>query len=177
MAARAIVLLGDPRLHATCTSVTADELPALQPHVRDLHDTMRAFQRRHGWGRAIAAPQIGLPRRVVAMHVDRPMTFYNPTLDAHDAETVTYWEDCMSFPDLLVRVRLPRACRLTYRDEQWRERRVELTGDYAALLQHEVDHLDGVLATMRAVDDRSLALRSTLPRKDLSWQGSFRELG
>jgi len=177
MAARAILLLGDERLHGVCATVAHDDVAALAGDVRDLHDTMQAFQRQHGWGRAIAAPQIGVARRIVAMHVDRPYTFYNPVLSAFDERTVDYWEDCMSFPELMVRVRMPRACRLSWRDELWQAREAELTGDYAALLQHEVDHLDGVLATQRAIDDRSLALRSSKPPKDLSWSGTFRELG
>lgn len=177
MAARAILQLGDERLHRVAWPVEASELPELSDDVHALHETMQAFQRAHGWGRAIAAPQIGVPRRVVAMHVDQAMTFYNPVLDQFSEETVEYWEDCMSFPELMVRVRMPRACRLTWRDERWRERRAQLSGDYAALLQHEVDHLDGVLATMRSADAQALALRSTRPPKDLSWSGSFTELG
>ena len=176
MSTRSILQLGEPRLHRVSEPVAPADVAALADVVRDLHDTMRAFQQRHGWGRAIAAPQIGVHRRIVAMCVDEPVTFFNPVLDEQDAEAVEYWEDCMSFPDLLVRVRMPRACRLTWRDAQWRERRAWLTGDYAALLLHEVDHLDGVLATQRAVEDRALALRATQPPKDLSWRGEFRSL-
>ncbi|MEO0975403.1 MAG: peptide deformylase, partial [Pseudomonadota bacterium] len=169
MAVRSILQLGAPSLFEPCQILTQEDLPRLQSAVQDLHDTMRTFQAEHGWGRAIAAPQIGVPWRIVAMKVgsDTPRTFCNPVLDQHDEREVEYWEDCMSFPNLLVRVRMPVACRLTYRDAQWREHRVWLSGDYAALLQHEVDHLDGVLATQRAIDDRSLALRSTQPPKDL----------
>ena len=176
MPARPILQLGTPELHEPSAPVAAGDVAHLAEDVRDLHDTMSAFQDEHGWGRAIAAPQIGVRRRIVAMRVDVPVTFYNPVLDEHDEETVDYWEDCMSFPGLLVRVRMPRACRVTWRDESWTRRRAWLTGDYAALLQHEVDHLDGVLATQRAIDDRSLALRSARPPKDLAWHGELRTL-
>ncbi len=178
MAVQPILQLGTPSLFELCQALTHDDVSRLDEQVQDLHDTMRAFQAEHGWGRAIAAPQIGVQWRIVAMRVgeDAPHTFYNPVLDQHAPEEVEYWEDCMSFPDLLVRVRMPGACRLTYRDAQWREHRVWLTGDYAALLQHEVDHLDGVLATQQAIDERSLALRGTHAAKDLSWNGEFRIL-
>ena len=82
----------------------------------------------------------------------------------------------MSFPDLLVRLSNPRRCRLTYRDEAWREHVVELQDDFAELLQHEVDHLDGVLAVQRALDGQSFALRQTRPDKDLRFSGLFREI-
>lgn len=178
MAIQPILKLGTPSLFEPSPALTPEDLPRLAGAVRDLHGTMQAFQAAHGWGRAIAAPQIGVPWRIVAMRVgtDAPHTFYNPVLDQHASDAREYWEDCMSFPDLLVRVRMPKACRLTYRDAQWQERRVWLTGDYAALLQHEVDHLDGVLATQRAIDERSLALRSTQAAKDLGWSGEFSPL-
>lgn len=176
MPARPILQLGMPSLFEPSSPVKAGELPALTAAVRDLHETMDLFQAAHGWGRAIAAPQIGIARRIVAMRVDSPRTLFNPVLDRFDPELREYWEDCMSFPDLLVRVRMPASCRLTYRDESWRLRRAQLTGDYAALLQHEVDHLDGVLATQRATGGQSLALRSTQPPKDLAWRGEFRFL-
>ncbi|MEM9384940.1 MAG: peptide deformylase [Pseudomonadota bacterium] len=175
MAVQPILQLGTLRLFEPCQPLTQGDVERLNTQVQDLHDTMRAFQAEHGWGRAIAAPQIGVPWRIVAMRVgtDAPHTFFNPVLDEHDANEVEYWEDCMSFPNLLVRVRMPRACRLTYRDAKWQEQRVWLTGDFAKLLQHEVDHLDGVLATQRAIDDRALALRSTQPPKNLDWSGEF----
>ncbi len=177
MPARPILQLGTPSLCEPSSPVELRELPSLTEAVRDLHATMDAFQAERGWGRAIAAPQIGVARRIVAMRVDQPRTLFNPVLDRFDPQLREYWEDCMSFPDLLVRVRMPVSCRLTYRDESWNLQRVELTGDYAALLQHEVDHLDGVLATRRATGDQPLALRSTQPPKNLAWSGEFRFLG
>ena len=106
-------------------------------------------------GEPIAAPQIGVPKRIVCMNVDRPMTFINPVLDDHSEEQNEFWEDCMSFPELLVRLRNSASCRLTYYDTQWIQRRVRLTGDMAELLQHEVDHLDGILSVQRAIDGKS----------------------
>ena len=177
MAVREILLLGDPRLYEVSEPVRREEVQDLRDVVRDLHDTMREFRARHGWGRAIAAPQIGVHKRIVCMCVDEPLTFLNPELTEHSAERATFWEDCMSFPELLVRLQNPRSCRLRYRDLDWIEREARLSDDYAELLQHEVDHLDGVLAVQRALDDRSIALRRARPEKDLALRGSFRELG
>lgn len=82
----------------------------------------------------------------------------------------------MSFPELLVRLENPVRCRLTYRDLEWNERRVLLSEDYAELIQHEVDHLDGVLSIQRALDDRSIVLRRARPPKGLALRGEFREI-
>jgi peptide deformylase len=176
MTVRPILLLGDPRLYEASTPVRRAELDALRPVIDDLHDTMAAFQAEHGWGRAIAAPQLGICRRIVCMNVEAPITMLNPVLDLFSDEQAEFWEDCMSFPELLVRLSNPRRCRLTYRDIEWGEHRVALSDDFAELLQHEVDHLDGVLAVQRAIDDRSIVLRRARPAKELALRGEFRRL-
>ena len=173
MPVRKILLLGNPRLYEASNPVERSEVEDLAAVFEDLHDTMLEFQRRHGWGRAIAAPQIGVQRRIVCMNVDRPLTFINPVLDQHGEETREFWEDCMSFPELLVRLRNPISCRLTYREPNWTLRRVDLTGDLAELLQHEVDHLDGVLSVQRAIDDKSVVLRRAMPAKARALDGAF----
>ena len=176
MAVRPILLLGDERLYRASAPVEEVELPALADLITDLHDTMAAFQAEHGWGRAIAAPQIGAHKRIVCMNDGTRRTFINPVLDQHSDELLEHWEDCMSFPELLVRLQNPARCRLRYRDEQWRERSVALSADFAELLQHEVDHLDGVLAVERALDARSIVLRRAMAPKPTALRGEFREL-
>jgi peptide deformylase len=177
MPARPILLLGDPALYRESTPVAPDEVESLKPVIRDLFDTMAAFQAEHGWGRAIAAPQIGVHRRIVCMNAGEEIAMINPVLDRHSEERMTFWEDCMSFPELLVQLSNPRSCRLRYRDEEWREHEVMLSGDFAELLQHEVDHLDGVLSVQRAIDDKSIVLRRAMPEKGLKLDGEFRRVG
>jgi peptide deformylase len=172
MAAREILLLGNPDLYRTCSPVAREELSGLAQSVDDLHDTMSQFQREFGWGRAIAAPQIGVTRRIVCMRVDEAHTLFNPVLEPEDDERFEYWEDCMSFPELLVRVDAPVRAIVRYRDTEWTERRLRVEMDYAGMLQHEIDHLDGKLAVQRALDDRSFALRRACP-KDPAMRGSL----
>ncbi len=160
MAERDILLLGDPRLLQRCRPVTSSELAGLQPLVADLHDTLMAFRRRWGAGRAVAAPQIGDLRRVVYLHLGRPQVFVNPRIEARSEEQVELWDDCMSFPELLVKVRRAARVTIAYQDLTGAERSWQLEGDLSELLQHELDHLDGVLAVARAVDGSSFALRS-----------------
>jgi peptide deformylase len=160
MAVRDILLLGNPKLYEVCEQVTPDDLPSLIPVITDLHDTMMAFRKKWGAGRAIAAPQIGVMKRLVYMHIDAPVVFINPVFDKQSDTMMDVWDDCMSFPELLVKVRRHASCDIVYRDIDWREQRLTLTGDLAELLQHEVDHLDGVLAVSRALGADAFALRS-----------------
>jgi peptide deformylase len=160
MPVRPILQLGNPRLYERCAPVSPEEVEALRPVVEDLHDTVMDFRARYDAGRAIAAPQIGVMKRLVYMHIDESVVFINPVLDRMSGETFEIWDDCMSFPDLLVRVARHRSCRITWRDQEWRERSEVLSGDLSELLQHECDHLDGVLAVSRAVGANAFALRS-----------------
>ncbi len=160
MAIREILLLGNPQLHRRSEPVEKPQVSAALDIVKDLHDTMMDFRSRHGWGRAIAAPQIGVLKRIVYLHVDKPWLILNPTIEAASLEMIELWDDCMSFPDLLVRVKRHAAFTLRWRDEQWDEQTLHVEGVLSELLQHEIDHLDGVLAVARAVDDASFALQS-----------------
>jgi peptide deformylase len=160
MAVREILLLGNPKLYEVSAGVEPGEIDRIEAVVRDLHDTMIDFRRRHGAGRAIASPQIGVMKRLVYVHIDSPVTLINPVLGDMSGEMMEIWDDCMSFPDLVVRVRRHARCRIMFRDLEWNERVMDLEGDLSELLQHECDHLDGILAVMRAIDGRSIAYKN-----------------
>jgi peptide deformylase len=159
MAAREILQLGNPALYEPSEPVRREELETIPAVVRDLHDTVLEFRKRYGYGRAVAAPQIGVNKRLVTMFAEGKSTvFINPVLDDKSGEMVEVWDDCMSFPDLRVRILRHRSCRIRFRGLQWQEEEMRLEGDLSQLLQHECDHLDGVLAVSRAIDGRSFAL-------------------
>jgi peptide deformylase len=159
MAVKPILLLGEEALYRVSDAVTAAELEGLRPVVQDLHDTMMAFRAQYGCGRAIAAPQIGVFKRLIYLHIDKPTVFVNPVLTGLSDELMTLWDDCMCFPELLVRVRRHRSCTISFLDIEGRRQEWYLEGDLSELLQHEYDHLDGILATQRALDDRSIVLK------------------
>lgn len=154
-----ILKLGNPRLYETSTEVTEADRPLVEGWVRDLHDTLMEYRRVYGAGRAVAAPQIGVQKRLLYMYLDRAYVFVNPVLTFPDEETYELLDDCMSFPGLVVRVR--RHCRAVIRflDADFQPCEMALEGDLSELLQHEYDHLDGILATMRAVDNKSFYLQ------------------
>ena len=155
-----ILLLGNPKLYEISQPVNRSELAGLKEVVNDLHDTLIDFRERYGAGRAIAAPQIGVMKRLLYMFIDKPVVFINPELRDLSSEMMTVWDDCMCFPELLVNVERHKTCTIVYHDMDWNRQEMFLEGDLSELLQHEYDHLDGILAVSRAMDEHAFALRS-----------------
>jgi peptide deformylase len=145
-----VLLLGDPRLRVRSAEVDCYDAASFEA----LASTLDAFRRQHGFGRAISAPQIGIPQRFIAMNLGQgPFFIVNPVITMRSEETFTMWDDCMSFPDLLVRVRRNTSLSLSFVDEHFQPREWrDVDQTVAELLQHETDHLDGVLAVDRAMD-------------------------
>jgi peptide deformylase len=159
-----ILLLGDERLHKPSAPVEPDELDSLIPAISGLHDLVLQFRARYGKGRAIAAPQIGLMKRIICFNLKEPVTIINPAMSNFSEELMEVWDDCMSFPQLLVRVRRHKQCTLTFRDPDWNLIVWNLGDDLSELFQHEVDHLNGILATERAIDRRSFKLAALVEK-------------
>ncbi|TFG26084.1 peptide deformylase [Candidatus Thorarchaeota archaeon] len=162
MPVREILLLGNPKLHEISVDVLESEFDILPEIIQDLHDTIIEFRNQYGVGRAIAAPQINVMKRIIYMHTDKSYVFVNPVLKDLSTEMIELWDDCMCFPDLLVRVRRHRFCTIEYRDENWEPRIMMLKDDLSELLQHEYDHLDGILAVSRAIDGKSFSYRKQI---------------
>ncbi|MFW5773205.1 MAG: peptide deformylase [Tangfeifania sp.] len=155
MAVKDILLLGDPRLYEKADSVKKEEVPQLLPKIDLMFETVLDFIKKYGVGRAIAAPQIGLAKRIICLNIDRPVEIINPILSDLSEEMMELWDDCMSFPNLLVKVRRHKKLNLTFVDRNWQQHTWKLEDDMAELIQHEYDHLDGILATQRATDNKS----------------------
>ncbi len=160
MAVREILLLGNPRLYEISKPVEKEELVNTKPIIDDLHDTLMNFRSKNNAGRAIAAPQIGIMKQIIYMHINEPVVFLNPILDNFSKETMEIWDDCMSFPGILVKVQRYKKCRIIYKDLYWHNREMHLEDNLSELLQHETDHLNGILAVFRAIDGKSFALKS-----------------
>lgn len=159
MAVRKIMLLGNEELYKVSEAVKESELGEVKGVIADLHDTMMDFREKYKAGRAIAAPQIGYFKRVIYMNVDKPVAFINPEMEYADDEMMEVWDDCMCFPELLVKVRRHKRCRIRYKDLDWKDNVMELEGDLSELLQHEYDHLGGILAVQKAIDGQSFRLK------------------
>jgi peptide deformylase len=142
-------MLGDPILRTGCEPIARPGSAAVRVVLDDLRDTLRDFQSRFGYGRAISAPQIGAPMRIVFVEMEQPWPLINPEIVDVGNEDFTVWDDCFSFPNLLVHVSRAYRIKVSYQDVKGEIRTIDLEGDRAELLQHEIDHLDGVLAVDR----------------------------
>lgn len=156
-----LVLLGDPRLYEMCEPVTPQELPMVQEWVKDLHNVMEEIRAKYQFGRGIAAPQLGIMKRLIYVNINRPVVIINPVFENLSEEMFELWDDCMSFPNLLVRVKRHKSLVMKYLDENWQEQTWKAEEALSELLQHEYDHLNGILCTMRAIDEQSFRWRPT----------------
>lgn len=156
---RRVRLLGDPVLRIRCSPVTNPRSTAVKVVLDELRETLAELQRRHGLGRALAAPQIGAPIRVVYADLGKPWVLINPEIVDVGTDDFLVWDDCFSFPSLMVRVQRAYRIRVRYQDLGGKTHTVDLENDGAELVQHEIDHLDGVLAVDRPVGVDPFCLR------------------
>jgi peptide deformylase len=156
-----ILLLGDPRLRQKSQEIRDVTAPEIGEVSHRLVEVLRQFQAEHGFGHGIAAPQIGILRRIIALDLGSgPRILMNPAVTAASRDSVTLWDACMCFPWLVVKVARARSVSVRFQDGTGREHRWNhLDPALSALLQHEIDHLDGILAIDRAVDRSSLVAR------------------
>lgn len=170
MTVRPVRLLGDPVLRAKCERVADPHSPAVRLVADDLQDTLRHLRARHGRGRGLAAPQIGAPIRIVYVEIERPWWLINPEIVDIGTDDFEVWDDCFSIPDLLARVARAYRVNVRYQDLDGKPQLVAAEGDLSELLQHEVDHLHGVLMV-----DRPVGLDPFCVRPE--WERRYARLG
>lgn len=158
MSVRDVLQLGDPALRRPCRDVPRDaDLDGL---VEDLGDTLRHWRESTTYGRGIAAPQVGVDLRVVHLDVGEPWTLVNPRITARSDEQWVLWDACLSVSvQFFGRVERHRWIDVTWTDLSGERHRLRAEDDLAELLQHELDHLDGLLFTDRLLDTSSLCMR------------------
>jgi peptide deformylase len=175
MAVRPVLKMGDSRLLQVAKPVETFDTPELHALLTDMHDTMEALN-----GAGLAAPQIGVSLQVVIFGVSRnprypqaepvPYTvLINPTLEPLSDEMEEGWEGCLSVPGM--RGLVPRYVRLRYRgyDQYGQPIDRSVEGFHARVVQHEVDHLNGILYPMRIRDLRNFGFNETLfPGQELA---------
>jgi peptide deformylase len=159
---KGIRLVGDPILSTPSERVNPKDAHIVEARIK-LHDFLDSFRKQNGFGRGIAAPQIGFPYRMIALNLGGGFgfTMHNPELFDHSEETFTMYDDCFSFPDMLVKVRRHITLSVRYFDDNNNEiilRRVDQP--LAELLQHEVDHLDGISSFDRAEGKHAVVHRN-----------------
>jgi peptide deformylase len=169
MAIRPILQLGDPRLREIARPVEDPASPDIAAVVRDLTDTLAQARATTGYGRAIAAPQIGVPLGVIVLRLPgaEPWPFINPTITAQSDDKIVVWDACLSFLCIFMQVERYREVTVRYQDPsgEWKELRAGAERDLSELLQHEIDHLEGILAVDRIADIKSLCTREEFEKR------------
>ena len=145
MAELSIITAPDPRL-----KIKARPVAVVDDEIRRLMDDMLETMRK-AIGIGLAAPQVGVAKRVIVLDVARqgeppqPMMLANPEILWHSEELATFSEGCLSLPEHYADVTRPAQIRVRYLDYQNEIREIEASGLLATCIQHEMDHLDGVL--------------------------------
>ena len=155
-----ILRFGHPVLNRRAASVDLDD-PSLEEEQARLVAALAQFQARHGWGRAISAPQIGIEKRFMAVTLESgPQILLNPEIVWASDGMREVWDDCMSLPEIAVRVSRHESISVSFMRPDGSDGELDrVPFDLSELLQHELDHLDGILMTQRMVTDSPIVAR------------------
>jgi peptide deformylase len=165
MTVRSVLQLGTPSLWEPSAPVADPRDPVVGTLVEDLHDTLLHWRATTTYGRGIAAPQIGVPRRLLVLDLGQRWPLLNAQIVRRSPATLVLWDACLSFLDLFGQVLRHAWIDVRWQDLDgaWHEQRFE--GELSELLQHEIDHLDGILAVARLLDVRSLCTREQFEQR------------
>ncbi len=169
MPVRPILQLGDPRLREIALPVedpSAHEVTAL---VDDLAETLAYWRATTGYGRGIAAPQLGVRLRVVFLQLpgEKPWPLINPEIVERSEEKIVVWDACLSFLSIFMQVERNREITVRYQDMNGENHQFRAGDDrnLSELLQHEIDHLDGILSVDRIIDIKTLCTREEFEKR------------
>jgi peptide deformylase len=169
MPVQRVLQLGDPLLRQRCGHVDHPSAPQIRELVTDLSDTLAQWRAKTGYGRAIAAPQIGVLQCVILLRLpgEEPWPLINPEIIRRSDEKIVVWDACLSFLSIFMQVERYRDISVRYQDLQGNPQEIEAGEDrnLSELLQHEIDHLDGILAVDRVVDIKSICTREEFEKR------------
>jgi len=163
MPVRTVLQLGNPILREKSARVADSNSPGIRDLVRDLADTLAYWRAETGYGRGIAAPQIGVLERVIFLQLRgaEPWPLINPEIIGRSEEKIVVWDACLSFLSIFMQVGRYREIKVRYQTLDGEAVEVEAgeERDLSELLQHEIDHLDGILAIDRVTDVKTIVTR------------------
>ena len=169
MPVKTVLQLGDPRLREIALPVNDPTAPQIESLVQDLADTLAHWRSTTGYGRGIAAPQLGVSLRVVFLQLPgaEPWPLVNPEIIERSAEKIVVWDACLSFLSIFMQVERHREVTIRSQDlhAEWHELQVGDDRNLSELLQHEIDHLEGILAIDRIVDMKTLCTREEFEKR------------
>ena len=169
MPIRPVLQLGDPLLREKAAGVADPAAPEIRDLVQDLADTLSHWRSATGYGRGIAAPQLG---SFAARHFPQtpgaePWPLINPEIMEHSEEKIVVWDACLSFLSIFMQVERHRKVTVRYQNLNGETLEFEAGDDrnLSELLQHEIDHLDGILAIDRVVDIKTICTREEFEKR------------
>ena len=169
MAIRTVLQLGDPGLRKVAKPVENPAAPEICALVQDLGDTLAHWRKATGYGRGISAPQLGVSLRVIFLRLPReePWPIVNPTITERSAEKIVVWDACLSFLSIFMQVERHREITVRYQElsGEWHEIRADEERNLSELLQHEIYHLDGILAVDRITDMKTMCTREEFEKR------------
>jgi peptide deformylase len=169
MPIRPILQLGDPLLRQKALPVADPTAPEIQSLIRDLSDTLAHWRSLTGYGRGIAAPQLGVLQRVILLKLPEaePWPLIDPEIIERSAEKIIVWDACLSFLSIFMQVERHRQITVRYQNLSGEKLEFEAGDDrnLSELLQHEIDHLDGILAIDRVVDLKTICTREEFEKR------------
>jgi peptide deformylase len=169
MAIRTVLQLGDPGLRAIAKKVSDPEAAEIRALVDDLADTLAHWRKATGYGRGIAAPQIEANLRVIFLRLpgEAAWPLVNPEIIWRSEEKIVVWDACLSFLSIFMQVERHRDIIVRYQDlsGQQCEIRAGEERNLSELLQHEIDHLDGILAVDRITDMKTMCTREEFEKR------------
>jgi peptide deformylase len=169
MAVRRVLQLGDPALREPAQPIDNPAATAIAELVRDLRDTLAYWRANTCYGRGIAAPQLGVGLRVIFLRLpdEAPWPLINPEIIERSLEKIIVWDACLSFLSIFMQVERHREIVVRYQDLDggWHTIRAGEERDLSELLQHEIDHLDGILAIDRVTDVHTICTKEEFEKR------------
>jgi peptide deformylase len=169
MPVKTIFQLGDPLLRQTAVAIRNPAAPEVHDLVQDLADTLAHWRSATGYGRGIAAPQLGVLQRVIFLQLPgaEPWPLINPQIIARSQEKIIVWDACLSFLSIFMQVERYREVTVRYQNLKGEPLEFEAGDDrnLSELLQHEIDHLDGILAIDRVIDMKTVCTREEFEKR------------
>ncbi len=169
MSVRPVLQLGNPILREESNAVADPLAREIHDLVRDLADTLSHWRAETGYGRGIAAPQLGKLKRVIFLQLpgSEPWPLINPEITERSEEKIIVWDACLSFLSIFMQVERHRQITVRYQNLDGKTCEVEAGAerDLSELLQHEIDHLNGILAIDRVVDTKTICTRKEFEKR------------
>ncbi|MFT6270184.1 MAG: peptide deformylase [Alphaproteobacteria bacterium] len=152
--------VGDPILRVVSEAVTTEDFEngTVANTIKTMQNILNGIQAISSEnGNAISAPQVGVPIRLVVLRIEgKFVNIINPTFSTQSADTFMFEEECFSFYNMRAKVKRHQSVTLSYKNEAQKQKIQTMSGEFAGLIQHEVDHLNGIFFLDKVEDKVSV---------------------